>query len=475
MPWLEDLKFPRGYQMGTHIIKYIGEGKNIEEVKHCFTRLRFKVKDNSKVNVEMLEKIPCVVRVMKTMGQIQVVVGNEIDEVYKAVEKYLEGTSIDVSKLEEPVETKEEKGPKGIKYYGSQILNAISQTISPILMGMVVAGLFKAILTILTLTNIVSTDSQTYTLLNLMGDSFFYFMPVLVAYSASKYFKCNTVLSLMLAGILLHPDFINLVNNGESISLFGLPVHAISYSSSLLPVLFTVWVQSKLEKLVSKTFFTKLGMLSLFPTFLIMAPLTLVVTGPFGSIVGELIANAMLVIYNKYAVLGVFAICFLMPLFIWTGSHWVFMPVALSNMTNLGFDPFLWLGFTAWNFSQLAVSTAIMLKTKDKDLKQIAGSAAFSIATAGISEPCAYGLTLKYKRPIIPSFIGCAVGGLFFGIFKVKVFQMINVSLLSLPQFLNPAGGNNFMLAIIGIVLVFTVTFVLTWFFGFDDKKDLGK
>ena len=166
----------------------------------------------------------------------------------------------------------------------------------------------------------------------------------------------------------------------------------------------------------------------------------------------------MLVIYNKYAVLGVFAICFLMPLFIWTGSHWVFMPVALSNMTNLGFDPFLWLGFTAWNFSQLAVSTAIMLKTKDKDLK-----------------PCAYGLTLKYKRPIIPSFIGCAVGGLFFGIFKVKVFQMINVSLLSLPQFLDPAGGNNFMLAIIGIVLVFTVTFVLTWFFGFDDKKDLGK
>lgn len=433
------------------------------------------MKDNSKVNVEMLEKIPCIVRVMKTMGQIQVVVGNEIDEVYKAVEKCLEGTSIDLSKLEEPVETKKEKAPKGIKYYGGQILNAISQTISPILMGMVVAGLFKAILTILTLTKIVSTDSQTYILLNLMGDSFFYFMPVLVAYSASKYFKCNTVLSLMLAGILLHPNFIDLVNSGESISLFGLPVHAISYNASLLPVLFTVWAQSKLEKLVSKTFFTKLGMLSLFPTFLIMAPLTLVVTGPFGSIVGELIANAMLVIYNKYAVLGVFAICFLMPLFIWTGSHWVFMPVALSNMTNLGFDPFLWLGFTAWNFSQLAVSTAIMLKTKDKDLKQIAGSAAFSIATAGISEPCAYGLTLKYKRPIIPSFIGCAVGGLFFGIFKVKVFEMINVSLLSLPQFLDPAGGNNFMLAIIGIVLVFTVTFVLTWFFGFDDKKDLGK
>ena len=107
------------------IITYLGDSKNIEEVKHCFTRLRFKVKDDSKVNVEMLEKIPCVVQVMKTMGQIQVVVGNEIEEVYKAVEKCLEGTSIDVSKLEEPVETKKEKTPKGIKYYGGQILNAI--------------------------------------------------------------------------------------------------------------------------------------------------------------------------------------------------------------------------------------------------------------------------------------------------------------------------------------------------------------
>lgn len=114
------------------IIKYIGEGKNIEEVKHCFTRLRFKVKDNSKVNVEMLEKIPCVVRVMKTMGQIQVVVGNEIDEVYKAVEKYLEGTSIDVSKLEEPVETKEEKGPKGIQYYCDLIDELKANDIEPI-------------------------------------------------------------------------------------------------------------------------------------------------------------------------------------------------------------------------------------------------------------------------------------------------------------------------------------------------------
>ena len=199
-------------------------------------------------------------------------------------------------------------------------------------------------------------------------------------------------------------------------------------------------------------------------------------TGPIGSITGEIIANGMLTIYGKYALLGIVAICLLMPLFIWTGSHWVFMPVAISNVSTLGFDPFLWVGFAAWNFTQLAVSMVYFLKSKNKKLKTYAASAAFSIATAGISEPCAYGLTLKFKKPIIPSFIGCGIGGLIFGLLNVKVFQLINVSIISLPQFIDPNGGNNFLFALIGIVCVFVSTFLMVWFWGFDEsefEKDL--
>ena len=457
-------------EYAKEIINGVGGKKNIIDVKHCFTRLRFRLKDNSIVDVAKVENVDMVVKVMKTIAELQVVIGNEIDDIYKAVKEELGDTEDDI------VSEYSEMGKKNLKWIVQQILNAISSTVSPILVGLVVAGLFKAVLVLLSLGGILSNDSQTYELLNMAGDSFFYFMPLLVAHSASKYFGCNTVVSLMLAGILLHPTFSSLQSSGEAVSLFGLPVHMIDYSASLISMLITVWIQSYVEKLSDKTFFKKLGLLVQFPVFLIMVPLTLLVTGPIGSIIGEIIANGMLTIYGKYALLGIVAICLLMPLFIWTGSHWVFMPVAISNVSTLGFDPFLWVGFAAWNFTQLAVSMVYFLKSKNKKLKTYAASAAFSIATAGISEPCAYGLTLKFKKPIIPSFIGCGIGGLIFGLLNVKVFQLINVSIISLPQFIDPNGGNNFLFALIGIVCVFVSTFLMVWFWGFDEsefEKDL--
>lgn len=201
-----------------------------------------------------------------------------------------------------------------------------------------------------------------------------------------------------------------------------------------------------------------------------MAPLTLLVTAPVGSIVGEAIASAMLALYEHYYVLGVFMVSFLMPIFILTGSHWILMPTALSNLETMGFDPFLWVGFAVINFTQLAVALAIFFKAKDKDLKSFAGSAALPIATAGITEPCMFGLTLKLKRPLIATFIGCAAGGLFCGLANVKVFQLVTVSLLSLPQFVDPSGGSNFLMAIAGLAITFAVTFLATWLLGFDEK-----
>ncbi|MGH1885004.1 PTS transporter subunit EIIC [Enterococcus avium] len=450
---------------GEKIILAVGGKNNIQEVKHCFTRLRFKVKDHSKVDINDIEQVEGVIQVLDSMGQIQVVIGNDVKKAYDAVIMNIG----EQSKNSENTQLELRNNFKGFKYYGKNILTAISSTVSPILMGLVVAGLFQAFVTIAATTGVLSKESQAFQLLNIMGNSFMYFLPFLVAYSASKYFEANTVLSLMLAGILLHPEFSTLVETGGDVSFFGIPVHLISYSTSLLPMLFTVWIQSLVERIVANSFFKKLGMLSLFPVFVIMAPLTIIITGPLGSILGEIIANAMLFVYNQYSILGILAICLLMPLFIWTGSHWVFFPAALANFASVGFDPFLWIGFTAWNFSQLGVSVAILLKSKNKDLKSFAGSAAFSIATAGISEPAAYGLTLKLKKPIIPSFIGCGIGGLFFAIFRVKVFQLINVSLISIPQFIDPSGGNNLLFAMAGIALVFISTFTMTWFYGFND------
>ena len=184
-------------EYAKEIINGVGGKKNIIDVKHCFTRLRFKLKDNSIVDVAKVENVDIVVKVMKTIAELQVVIGNEIDDIYKAVKEELGDTEDDI------VSEYSEMGKKNLKWIAQQILNAISSTVSPILVGLVVAGLFKAVLVLLSLGGILSNDSQTYELLNMAGDSFFHFMPLLVAYSASKYFGCNTVVSLMLAGILL--------------------------------------------------------------------------------------------------------------------------------------------------------------------------------------------------------------------------------------------------------------------------------
>ena len=454
-------------KLAKRIIEDVGGIDNIVEVTHCFTRLRFKLKDSSVIQEDDLKSVKEIAGVSRMAGEFQVVIGNDINNVYQAVSEIVNAAGAAGGDGKPVVKGEGNK----FLYLLNKPLNAMSATITPILVGLVVTGLFKALLSIAVLFHWLDTESQTYILLNMMGDAFFYFMPILVAWSASKHFKCNSVISMMLAGLLLHPTFIELVGKGDAISLFGLPVHAISYSSSLLPALITVWIQSKVEMLVNKTPIAKLGLLlSQLPVFIVMAPLTLLVTGPIGSIVGEGIASAMLALYNNYYVLGVFMVCFLMPLFILTGSHWIFMPTALSNLETMGFDPFLWVGFAVINFTQLAVAVAIFLKAKDKDLKSFAGSAALPIATAGITEPCMFGLTLKLKRPLIATFIGCAAGGLYCGLMQVKVFQLVTVSLVSLPQFIDPAGGNNFVVAVIGMAVTFAVTFIATWILGFDEK-----
>lgn len=452
-------------ELARRILTAVGGVGNVVEVRHCFTRLRFKLKDESLVDESMLKAMQELPGIARMGGEFQVIIGNEVKRVYQDVRDIVEAAKTSGDGASHP------STGAGLLSLVNKPLNAMSATITPILPGLVVTGLFKALLSIAVLFGLLSTDSQTYELLNMMGDTFFYFMPFLVAWSASCHFECNSVVSMMLVGMLMHPAFIDMVGAGEPIAFFGLPVHAISYSASLLPAMITVWIQSKVEHAVSSTPIVKLGMLlTQLPIFLVMAPLTLLVTAPVGSIVGEAIASAMLALYEHYYVLGVFMVSFLMPIFILTGSHWILMPTALSNLETMGFDPFLWVGFAVINFTQLAVALAIFFKAKDKDLKSFAGSAALPIATAGITEPCMFGLTLKLKRPLIATFIGCAAGGLFCGLANVKVFQLVTVSLLSLPQFVDPSGGSNFLMAIAGLAITFAVTFLATWLLGFDEK-----
>lgn len=459
-------------EMGDKIIKGVGNIDNIESVSHCYTRLRLRIKNNSKVDKDYLNHINGVVQVVVSGGQLQIVMPQDLDKVYQYVDHKHNTGGNSAEESGDSTDNGENEAEKKniVKRVGGNILDAISNSLTPVIGGLAMTGLFLALLNLLTVTKVIDANSQTHQLLAMMGDSLFHFMPFLVAYGASKYFKTNTILSLILAGILMHPTLIKLVAAGHSLHLFGIPVSELNYETTLIPMLVTVWVQSLLERALDRPFLNKLGLLKMFPVFLLMAPLTLLVTAPIGGYAASLVAEGAIWIYRQASVVGVTILSLLMPLFITTGSHWVFFPVAFSNVSKLGYDPFLWVAFTAWNFSQLGMSLAIFFKAKKKSVKTFAGTAAFSIGASGITEPAVYGLMLKMKKPIIPSIIASGVGGLFFSLFNVKVYELVTVSFLSLPQFINPSGDNNFILALIGIAITTAVAFVLTWFFGVDES-----
>ena len=446
-------------KIGNQLIESMGHLDNVESVARCYTRLRVRIKDDSKVTTDKINKIDGVVKAFSSDGKLQIVMPEYLDKVFDYINAQFVGESgvSNANATTEKVNKKREKIT--FKRLLNGILDAISNSLTPVIGGLAMAGLFLALLNLLTVSHLVTQGSQTYRLLYLMGNSLFYFLPFLVAFGASRYFKTDTILSLILAGIMMQPDFAKMVSTGGGIHLFGLPVAAVDYSTSLIPILITVWVQSLLEKVVDRPAMNKFGLLKMFPVFLVMAPLTLLVTGPIGQGIASVIANGSLRVYDEAPVVGITLLSLLIGFFIITGSHWVFFPVAISNLKRLGYDPFLWVAFAVWNFAELGMALAILVKGKKRSVKTFSATAAFSIAASGITEPAVYGLMLKMKKPIIPSIIASGIGGLFFGLFHVKVFSLVTVSILSLPQFINPAGGNNFILAVIGLLITTAVSF----------------
>ena len=363
-------------KIGNQLIESMGHLDNVESVARCYTRLRVRIKDDSKVTTDKINKIDGVVKAFSSDGKLQIVMPEYLDKVFDYINAQFVGES-GVSKANATTEKVNKKREKiTFKRLLNGILDAISNSLTPVIGGLAMAGLFLALLNLLTVSHLVTQGSQTYRLLYLMGNSLFYFLPFLVAFGASRYFKTDTILSLILAGIMMQPDFAKMVSTGGGIHLFGLPVAAVDYSTSLIPILITVWVQSLLEKVVDRPAMNKFGLLKMFPVFLVMAPLTLLVTGPIGQGIASVIANGSLWVYDEAPVVGITLLSLLIGFFIITGSHWVFFPVAISNLKRLGYDPFLWVAFAVWNFAELGMALAILVKGKKRSVKTFSATAA---------------------------------------------------------------------------------------------------
>ncbi len=450
-------------KLGVDILALSGGKQNVSKLTHCATRLRFEFNDSDAVQAEAIAKLPGVISVVDRGGQFQVVIGNDVQITYRAILNEIgEMTS------QRTANSKEQQKKGGIF---TQIISVISTTFTPVIPAITGAGMIKALLAILKLTGLISADSTTYRLLDTISDAAFFFLPVLLAYGASIKFACNPILAMTIAGALLHPNLAQLLASGGPISFIGIPVRLADYAGSVLPIILTVWIMSYIERFAEKvspsmiTFFTKPMIVLLFT-----APLALVVIGPFGIFLNDLVASGAAIIDGKASWLIPMLMGGLQPFLVITGTAWAMTPIATSQLTRNGFEMINGPGMLASNIAQGAATLCVAFKTKNKNLKQLASSAGFT-ALLGITEPSLYGVTLKLKKPLIAAMIGGGCAGIYAGLAGLVRYAFVSPGLAALPAFIgeNPM---NIVHALITCAIAIVVTFALTWVMGFDDPVD---
>lgn len=444
-------------QLAKEIIESVGGEQNVSSLVHCATRLRFVLKDKAKADKLKLEKLEGVIAVKESGGQFQVVVGNTVPEVYQAIGKQ-------TKLMEESTETSKtnEKG----NIFGRAI-DIISSIFTPLLGVMAGAGILKGLLAIATNAGWLIPTETTYIILNATADSLFYFLPILLAVTSARKFGANQFVAMTVAGALIYPTIIQLKTDAVATTFFGIPVTMMSYTSTVIPIILAVWVMSYVEKFFNrhvhesvKNFVTPLIVL------ITIVPLTLIVFGPIGVTSGDLIAAFILKVLAFNPILAGAFIAGVWQVLVIFGIHWGVVPIFINNIATKGYD-YIKPATAPAIFAQAGASFGVMLRSKNKKLKTLAGSTGIT-ALFGITEPAVYGVTLRLKRPFIAAVISAAVGGGIVGHFGSVAVASGPPGLLTLPVFIGDS-MTAFYGLLIGVGVSFFLSMVLTYILGFED------
>ncbi|NMB50656.1 MAG: PTS transporter subunit EIIC [Bacteroidales bacterium] len=450
-------------KMAKEILLAVGGEKNVSSLVHCTTRLRFTLNSESKASDKKIKSINGVMSLVKKGGQYQLVIGNGVDKVYDEIIKM---TNLGSSNNSE----KEEK--KGIV---NKILSVITGSIAPMIPLLAGAGMGKVLLLILSLLGILDKSCQTYVVLKFIFDTGFYFMPVFVGFSAAKIFKCNQYLASFICLSMLHPEWMELVSAAKPVYFLGIPLALVKYSSQLVTAILVVWIMSYIEKYVYKYVpeMIKVFMAPLL-VILITAPLGFIIIGPVGNYIAQLVADIVLFVQQHFGIVAIPILAAVYPWLVSIGMHKALSPICVMLIEQNGFDPVTRVIALCSNMSQASAALAVALKTKNKELKQIAYSSSVTAFLGGITEPAMYGVNLKLKRPMYACMIGGATAGLFAGIVQLRAFVYVTPGLLSLPMWVSE-GSKNLIFAIITLIIATVVTFIFTFIIGFDDPVEDNK
>jgi len=466
-------------KLAAEIIKNVGGKENVKSLECCITRLRFRLKDEDLADTDKLKALEKVITVVQNGGQYQVVIGTDVEEVFKEILEFHGVNTVDGSNEVDGKPTR----PLDM------FVDTVSGIFTPVLGVLAASGMLKGLLSLLVAFEILQTESGSYKILNIVADAFFYFMPIFLGYSAAKKFKMDNEFTAMAIGAaLVHPS-LETIKQGEvlykifegtvfespvHIDFFGLPVILMNYASSVIPIILAVWFAAKVERFFARIMppvFKSFGVS--FCTILVTIPLTLLVVGPVATWLGQAMGAVSVTIFNLSPIIAGVFMGALWQIFVIFGIHWSFVPIMLNNFATLGCDPVMVVIFTA-SFAQIGVVFAILLKTKNKRLKGIAFPA-FITGIFGITEPAIYGVTLPRQKYFFISCIGAAIGGGLIAFFGVTVYVFGAMGIFEYPTFINPATNDltGMYDGIIASLIAFAIGFGLTFPIYKDEGEDV--
>ena len=457
--------------LAKQVLELVGGRDNVASAMHCYTRLRINCKDTSIVDLDAIKQLD-VLGAQFTGEQLQVIIGNEVKEVYEA---YIEQSGLQKeAMIDEKLDDVPAKKKWTIKAMLSGIDDAIVACVIPLIPILMGSGVLQAIVLIIQQFGWLPADSPTLVTINFVANAAFYFLPVFVGFFAAKKFGANVALGAMLGAALIHPTFVSMVTAGDAGSVFGLPIYSASYSSTIVPIILAVWVMSYVEKFISR-YSPKAIRTILEPslTLIIMIPLTFCLLAPLGAMLSDGFASLLTWFYGIFGPLAVAAFAAIVPWVVMVGIHIGTTAISVATIAQTGIDAFMMPGFFISNFAQGAACLAVGIKAKTTELRSFAYSCAFSNVVPGISEPGMYGITLRYKTPMAGAMIGAAAGGLYFGLTGTGSLQFLPPNIFAFVGYMGEgAFAGNLMNAIIGVVIAMVVAFIATMFLYKPEKEN---
>lgn len=481
------------HELAGEILKNVGGIENVKSVRHCITRLRFVLKDEKIANDDVISNLDGVIQVMKAGGQYQVVIGAAVDDVYEELVSVYKVPGVGAVAAGDESEEAEDGKSKNVF---NMLMDTVSGSMAPTLMPLAAAGMIKGLLALCIAMGWLTADSGTYMIWYSIADGFFYFLPIILGYTAAKKFGCNEFLGMALGAALVYPAMVNLSASAEVMgtlfegaafqmsyynTFLGIPVilPASGYTSSVIPILIAVWAASKLECSLNKVIPQLIRSMSVpFLCFAVMAPATYLIIGPVASMISGVLTLITETLINIPAVGGAVVGMVVGGAFstlVMFGLHWAIIPIMLNNIAMLGYDPLMAAG-SIGGFVGVSQGLAVILRTKSDKTRNVAIPATIS-QFFGVGEPLLYGIQLPSKFLFVQNIVFSAIAGLVMGALNVHAYSMGSAGLFGIPTFMDPTGADTsnivFYLGTLAVIMV--IAFVFTMATYHDDGSYLGK